>query len=1139
MPNEVVSEESIPAFDLEAEEVVSEESIPTFALEMPNEVVAEDIVQCQKTVLINGVEIDGSLYSLFNEESEYHLNELRAFIDKNILSNNVIMPYDFMRHAHTLASIAETINLMHFAKLVGKLEFVSNIALEKELLLNKEHMQILAYVIDNIEVFKDINLIDIDMELYENIIKSLDELQGLLNENVKFDIGISKEEIRNVIEKELRMNHINDSEEIVSKVMSQVQVLFDEKYGSLINEFKKQDELKNQNTIELLNKVNDLSASIETIQSNQAVIEKTQKTGIDTVRKELRILAQMVKKKSNGSYQDIFEDQLIDISDYDVENFEDSLTEEKLLDENNKLNISEDDLLIADNSVKKVEDLIVEPNSDLFANNSYIQSIFEDKISIVKDEIDPEIYEISKIEIEDIFSKMDEILESVEIDVINVEDTNTLKRYLHTFKGSVRMAGANRMGAVSHRLESLLDYSENHNISLFKIKPLIQKELEKLHFLEENGDNSLTLQKEIWLDTVSQKASPEISNDKHSVEPAKVEETKLLIVSPKKEDKHYIRVVSNTVDSLINEAGEIRLSRTTLEGVLDSNKKSLSDLKASSNKITKILKEIEVQAESQITARKDELFETGKDFDPLEFDQYTRLQELTRFMNEALLDVKDTVVMMDSLYRVQENAIVKQAIITNGMLTSLMNVRLISVDSISDRLYKITRNTAKELGKYVNLEIFGEKTEIDRLVLDKIQSPLEHLLRNSIAHGIEMPNIRILNNKPQNGKIVIDISQSGNFIIITISDDGAGINIERIKEIGYEKGLIVHGTDYSKNELIELIFKSGFSTVDVISQVAGRGVGMDVVKNEILALGGSIKTESENGLGTTFTIVLPVAVATTQAMLIESNGKLVAIPAIFVEQIMSLKKEQLDIAYKDNKVLYKGIDYPIYYLGHLLGMLPKEQKPEIKTYNTLILVSYLDRNIVIHVDKLETTNEILIKQMGAYFGKISGIMGATLLGDGRQGVVVNPILLMDHFNENVDNKESLVDTVITKKKEVLTVMVVDDSITVRRATFKILEKYGYNVILAKDGEDGLEQLQIMVPDIILSDIEMPVMDGFEFVKNIKNIERYKNIPIVMITSRTADKHRNLAYSLGVNGFLGKPYQEDELIKQIKDLTFNK
>lgn len=1163
----------------------------------------------EPTININGQEILVSLYELFVDESSKHLEELRGFVHDEEHVKNVAISHDFMRHAHTLGSIGQTMNLQHFANLASKIEFVSNIALEKSKLLSKPEMVILKHAVDNLDMYRNVDSSQLDLTHYEELMNNLEDLQTELSKDEYVEENIMNEsqhkehaslsnekvsesfqemadklseELKNAVRqtveklaenvtqlqeelkglKENGQSSTINSDELVTQVMSKVESIIETKYSKLLDELSKNNQLADSK--QLLNKVDELSSQLEQVKESQSNIEKSHKEGADAIRKDLRSLAHMLKKKSNESNQELFGNEVnkeesleqetnkgVEEHSLDLENFSD-------LEQATEFFISEEEAQDLENhfeliSVPEVENnqhvpqntetaIKIHLNLDVLSEDPYIKAIFEQHVSNVEDEFDPDIYEISKQEVDEMFIKIEELLDNVTQDHLNIEDNNSLKRYLHTLKGSVRMAGANKMGTIAHRLESVLDYTENHNISLFKVKELVEQEMTKLNFLKNNGTAPLTKEKELWLDNISE--SHHVEDKEISVIP----EDKVIhhtqnssVTTPiKKEETQYIRVASGILDALINEAGEVRLSRTTLEGTLDNNRKSLDDLKVSSQKLARILKEVEVQAESQITARKDQLFETGKDFDPLEFDRFTRLQELTRFMNEAVADVKDTVDFMEGLYRVQENTIIQQSIVTNNMLDSLMKVRLIAVDTISDRLYKITRNTAKEMNKRVSLEIIGEETEMDRLVLDRIQSPLEHLLRNCIAHGIEEPEARTKVGKTAIGQIKIDIKQDANYIIMKVSDDGAGINLQKVEALAYEKGLITSKGN-SKEELIELIFKPGFSTANTVSQIAGRGVGMDVVKNEIFALGGSIKTETEDGKGTEFTIVLPVAVATNQAMLTEISGKLIAIPAILVEQVISLKKANIERAYEEGKIVYNNKEYPIYYLGHLMGLLPYDKYPEMKSYNTLILISYLDQSMVVHIDQLETTDEILIKPIGQYLGKINGLLGATLLGDGRQGVVVNPVLLKEHFNKYIkSNIESVHDNhtqqEVIKKSDVLTVMVVDDSITVRRATSKVLEKYGYNIILAKDGEDALEQLQISIPDIILSDIEMPVMDGFEFVKNLKNIDKYKKIPVIMITSRTADKHKNYAYSLGVDRFLGKPYQEDELINNIKELV---
>lgn len=771
-------------------------------------------------------------------------------------------------------------------------------------------------------------------------------------------------------------------------------------------------------------------------------------------------------------------------------------------------------------------------------DNDFIKNIFEEKVSTIEDDIDADLYDLCKDEAKEMLENVDSIMDNVETDTLDLEQNTELKRYLHTFKGSVKMAGANRSGALAHRLESLLDYSENHKLSLFSMKSLLEDEIDKIKYLVENPYETLSREKNAWLDNTKLGADNfvVVNTDNNLVvalnDNIKSEQK---VIKKDKEDKQYIRIVSGLVDQLINEAGEIRLTRNTLEGMVTGNKKSLTELKSSSEKLAKMLKEVEIQAESQIQAGKDKIGDDGS-FDPLEFDRFTRLQELTRFMHEAVADIQDTVIQMEGYLKTQDTSISQQALLTNNILDSLMNIRLVRVNSISDRLYTITRKTSKELSKRVNLELIGEQTEMDRLVLDKVMAPLEHLLRNCIAHGIESPEERIASGKSNIGNITFKTNVEGNFIVMVIKDDGAGINLNKVKQIGLKKNLIKANVSYSDKEIIDLIFQPGFSTADTVSQVSGRGVGMEIVKNDITALGGSISTETVVGFGTTFTIILPVAMATNHAMLTENMGKLVAIPALLVSEVISLKQLKLEEAYKNGYITHRNKQLPLVYMGHLIGALPPYKNPEIKTYNTLIAVSYLDQILVVHVDKLRTTSEVLIKSVGGYLNKISGVLGATLLGDGQQGTVVNPILLKGHYDKNVKDRDMKIGNNETRVvTDTITVMVVDDSITVRRATTKLLERKNFNVILGKDGEDALEQLQLAIPDIILSDIEMPRMDGFEFAKNIRNTEKYAHIPIIMISSRTADKHKNYAYSLGVDAFLGKPYQEDELIDKINEL----
>lgn len=1105
--------------------------------------VVEEKVETNINIL--GKDIPLSLYNLFSEESAQHLQELRSFVHnpKNVKKVNI--SYDFMRHAHTLASIARTVNLEEFAVLVNGIENIANISIEKERSLSKAEMTMLKYVVDNLDIFNDPdNDLTAKSEHYLDVLDTINELKEDLNkdlvdsyqinstkETLSIEELLSSQEFMSKISEEIKNSVGSLIKEIVSENIKNFNVNFEELEKSIdktiernvSEQISKNSDVINKTLQEKIEESEKLSKNISTLKDDikelkdsQEKLDQQNKKSVDSLKNDLRILADIVKKKSSK-----------------------------------RNSISSPSGMVLPNQERDGHQKEIGKGIALFLEkHPNLKLILEEKISSIENEIDEDMYIISSSEIEEMFEKIDDIFFKFKNSTIENEDVSSLKRYIHTLKGSVRMYGNNQMGAIAHRLESLLDYIENHNIEVNEISPLLQSEVEKLKYLNKNYNLTLSMESVNWIDSIIGETSDYDDYDLMDIDrllPSLGDNLNILNNNEKTFNIQYIKVMSKMLDSIINEAGEIRLSRTTLEGTLDNNRKYIVDLKNSSLKIQKMLKEIELKAEMQILAQESNLKDNNKDFDPLEFDRYTRLQELTRFMHEAVEDVKDSVMNMEDLYGLQENAIIKQSILTDSILDSLMDVRLISVDSVADKLYKVVRLTAKDSGKNVMLELTGEKHEVDRVVLERIQHPLEHILRNCVVHGIESQEVREKNGKNPKGTIYIDISVDGNFIIFNISDDGSGIDLNKIYEKGVEKGFLEIGNEYSKEELTELIFKSGFTTASSLSQNAGRGIGMDVVRNEVLSLGGSVEILTEEGKGTSFIIALPLSVATNQAMLTTVDDKLFAIPAMLIDEVISLKKDELQNGYKNKFITFREETYPLYYIGHLTGVYSSNSLPVINAYNTLIIVSYLGQKIILHIDNFQKIEEVIIKSAGKVLGKINGLLGVTLLGDGKEGLVINPVSLVEHFDKYIKPKSLLslknADIECVNDEEVpnnkMTILVVDDSITIRRVTSKTLEKHNFNVVLAKDGENALEQLQVVTPDIILSDIEMPVMDGFELVKNIRNINKFKEIPIIMITSRTAEKHKKYAFSLGANSYIGKPYQEDNLIKTINDLLKNK
>jgi len=459
---------------------------------------------------------------------------------------------------------------------------------------------------------------------------------------------------------------------------------------------------------------------------------------------------------------------------------------------------------------------------------------------------------------------------------------------------------------------------------------------------------------------------------------------------------------------------------------------------------------------------------------------------------------------------------------------------MVPLHSVADRLYRTVRQTARDVGKRAQLDIQGGEIEIDRSVLEKVTAPLEHLLRNALAHGIEAPEARAAAGKPEFGEIVLTARQAGNEMVLTVKDDGAGLNYARIREKAEASGLLLPGVEPTEPLLAQMIFAAGFTTAETVSQVAGRGVGMDVVKSEISALGGRIDIASTPGAGTTFSIYLPLTLAMTQAVIVHAARHDFALPTTLVQQVLELKPAELDEAMRAGAVEWRGGRYPFAYLPHLLG--EAEAVHEVQRYNPVVLMQSGNSLAAVLVDSIEGTREIVVKNIGPQLARITGVAGATVRGDGRVMLILNPVPLVQRWASQP--RSAMERAVPAEAAEISAalqppmVLVVDDSLTVRKITTRLLTREGFRVDSAKDGVDALEKMHDLVPDVVLLDVEMPRMDGFELARVMRADPRLKAVPIIMITSRTADKHRSHAMEIGVNVYLGKPYQEQQLLDHI-------
>ena len=612
-----------------------------------------------------------------------------------------------------------------------------------------------------------------------------------------------------------------------------------------------------------------------------------------------------------------------------------------------------------------------------------------------------------------------------------------------------------------------------------------------------------------------------------------------------------VRVRADILDRLVNQAGEVSIARSKLENEVDTLKASLSELTENVSRLRDQLREVEIQAETQITSRM--AFSGDREFDPLEFDRFTRLQELTRMMAESVSDVATVQTTLSRTIDGATNDLHAQARLTRELQQDLMRVRMIPFSSVSERLYRIARQTAKEMDKRVNLDIRGTSVEIDRSVLEKMVAPFEHMLRNAIVHGIESRQNRVAKGKNEVGELLIEIRQEGNEVVIHFTDDGQGLNIDRIREKAKNVGLLTDENFTSETDIVNLIFEPGFSTANEVTELAGRGVGMDVVRSEAASLGGRVSVSTVDGKGAHFTIHLPLTLAVTQVVILNAGGKTFAVPSVLVEQVQQLKSAALATAYNDGAIMWQGNRVALHYLPSMLG--ERDATPDTQQYTPILIMKSDNERVAIHVDQIIGNREVVVKNVGPQLARMIGIAGATVLGSGNIVLILNPVPLAqkieheraklpDTSTDSTTQELGAVAEMVTKAttpaqvepvqglRSHHIVMVVDDSLTVRRVTQRLLVREGYQVVLAKDGIDALEQLQSITPDVMLVDIEMPRMDGFDLTRNVRSDSRTSHIPIIMITSRTADKHRNYAAELGVNEYFGKPYREDDLLAAI-------
>jgi chemosensory pili system protein ChpA (sensor histidine kinase/response regulator) len=591
------------------------------------------------------------------------------------------------------------------------------------------------------------------------------------------------------------------------------------------------------------------------------------------------------------------------------------------------------------------------------------------------------------------------------------------------------------------------------------------------------------------------------------------------------------RVDAGLLDGLLNGAGEINIFQSRLNQQLRSIEFHLGELGQTVSRLRDQLRKLEAETEAQILHRHQDDVTSDRDFDPLELDRYSTIQQLSRALAESANDVASINELLHGLTTETETLLTQQARVTAELQDGLMQTRMVPFQRHVARLQRIVRQACADTRKSAELVVEGENSELDRQVLETMLPPFEHLLRNAVVHGIEDSASRTKKGKPETGQVRLKLKREGAEVLIEVSDDGAGLNLQAIRRKAYEQGLIPEKRQISDEQAIELILQPGFSTAGELTQTAGRGVGMDVVDNEVKKLGGSMRIETTAGQGTRFVIRLPYTLAITHALIVNVGDETFALPLPTVEGITRVSREKIlkHLTEDEPKLDYGGVSYRIQHLGSLVGAAPSAL-PEEENAVSLVLVRAGESSTALLTDSLEGSREIVVKTLGPHIASVPGVTGATILGDGRVIMILDAGTLV-RAHKGVEVAAPVPPPVVSQT----TALVVDDSITMRRVTQRLLERRGARVLTARDGLDAITVMQEHEVDIILLDIEMPRMDGYQFATHVRNDPKAKHVPIIMITSRSGEKHRAKAIEIGVNDYLSKPYQESQLVAAIEGL----
>jgi len=622
--------------------------------------------------------------------------------------------------------------------------------------------------------------------------------------------------------------------------------------------------------------------------------------------------------------------------------------------------------------------------------------------------------------------------------------------------------------------------------------------------------------------------------------------------------RQFVRVPLAKLDSVSKLMGELVISRTALEQRVAQLELQVVELHHSTSRLRRASGQIESEYETTALLRGPVYAAAGAEarfagstaltaptptggghgFDDLEFDRYTEFHRLTREMSEATSDSVAVRTELENLLGDFDSLLNRQRRLANDVQESVMRMRMVPLRTLATRLHRTVRVTADRQGKQAELVLEGDTLELDSQVLDSMAEPLLHMLRNSVGHGLETPEVRRSMRKPARGRVWLSAYHEGTQAVLRVRDDGRGLDAEQLRRKAVSGGFLSadRAAALSDADVMSLVFIQGLSTADRVTDVSGRGVGMDIVRDTVQKLRGTITIDSTPNEGTTFTIRLPLTLAVIRALIVRVHGQPFAIPLAALQQILRMGTDESAKMLRERVVPLNNKLLPVVRLSEALEI---PEVPDVPTRLPVLIVRVGESEVALVVDDIVEGREVVIKSLGRHLQRVRGIMGATIFGDGSVVPILNVVdLLGKHEAEAVTTHEPVAAAPARTLRDTLTVMIVDDSPSVRRVMTNLIKGASWTPLTAKDGLDALEILRnaTALPDVVLTDIEMPRMDGYELLAALKANEVLARLPVAMITSRAGEKHRRKALDNGAADYLTKPYSDEQLLAMVRRMS---